>query len=131
VGDFNRCFKNYRTFCLAIQWRRVPLSLQGQAREVRARPPKDLLEADMGAIICKIKAADPSRKKFGCLPYMATCSRGSIVSSFAERINSGTNFVLAKGNTLLSSEEINVLVVLRMNCEFMKYTRTSTAAASR
>ena len=58
---------------------------------------------------------------------MATGSRGSIgallASGFAERVNSAANLILTKGNTLLSDEKVNMLVVLRMNRDFMKYMR--------
>ena len=71
----------------------------------------------------------PRRKlKLGHLLKMVLASRGSIgsllASSFCERINSARNIVMTKGNTLLGDEELNMLVVLRMNREFMKVMRT-------
>ena len=45
--------------------------------------------------------------------------------SFCERVlTSCANDVLTEGNTLLSDEELEMLVVLRMNREFMKFMRT-------
>ena len=42
---------------------------------------------------------------------------------FCERVLSCANDVITDGNTLLSDEEIEMLVVLRMNREFMKFMR--------
>jgi len=43
--------------------------------------------------------------------------------SFCERILSDANDVCHEGNTLLDTEEINMLVVLRMNREFIEHMR--------
>jgi len=43
--------------------------------------------------------------------------------SFCERILSGANDVCHKGNTPLDTKEINMLVVLRMNQEFIRHMR--------
>jgi len=42
---------------------------------------------------------------------------------FCERILSEANDVCNDGNTLLNTEEINILVVLRMNREFIQHMR--------
>ena len=42
---------------------------------------------------------------------------------FCERILSEANDVCNDGNTLLNTEEINILVVLRMNREFIQHKR--------
>jgi len=58
---------------------------------------------------------------------MASASEGQIgalcAESFCERIFSEASDVCHDGNTLLDTEEINILVVLRMNREFMQHTR--------
>ena len=70
---------------------------------------------------------DKDRKKYGWLPKMATCSKGSIgyllTSSFCERINSCANQVLTLGNTLLSDGEMEKLVMCRMNEDFIVFMR--------
>ena len=64
---------------------------------------------------------DVDRTLYGWLPKMATSSKGSIgcvlASSFCERINSCANAVVTEGpgNTLLSDDEMELLVMLRMN----------------
>jgi len=56
---------------------------------------------------------------------MATCFKGSIgsllASSFCERINSCANQVLTLGNTRLSDDEMEKLVMCRMNRDFMVF----------
>ena len=47
-----------------------------------------------------------------------------MASSFCERINSCANIVVTKDNSLLSDEEIDKVVTLRMNRDFMEYMRT-------
>ena len=62
---------------------------------------------------------------FGHLPLMAGCSKGQIgalnAESFAERILSAANLVLTEGNTLLDDSMLEILVLLRINREFMEY----------
>ena len=70
---------------------------------------------------------DKDHKKYGWLPKMATCSKGSIgsllASSFCERINSSANQVLTLGNTLLGDGEMEKLVMCRMNEDFIVFMR--------
>ena len=58
---------------------------------------------------------------------MASCSYGQIgalnAESFCERVLRGAGHVLSEGNTLLDNEELEMLVVLRMNRDFMKFMR--------
>ena len=73
---------------------------------------------------------DPERVKYGFLPLMASCSDGEIgalnAESFSERILSNAN----DGNTLLGDEELEMLVVLRMNRDFMEFMRAYTTTTS-
>ena len=43
---------------------------------------------------------------------------------FCERMLSAAGLVLTEGNTVLKKEEMEKLVLLRMNKEFMKFMRT-------
>ena len=78
--------------------------------------------------------ADKSDHLFGYLPKMETTSKGSIALntavSFCERINSAANQTVTKGNTLLGSDEVNMLTVLRVNLKFMAYMRKRHPKAS-
>jgi len=70
---------------------------------------------------------DKDRSKYGWLPKMATCSKGSIrsllASSSCERINSCANQVLTLGNTLLGDSEMEKFVMCRMIRDFMVFMR--------
>ena len=43
----------------------------------------------------------------------------------------GANFILTDGNSLLSPDEINMLVTLRMNRKFMQFMRENHAKDGR
>jgi len=70
---------------------------------------------------------DKNHSKYGWLPKMVTCSKGSIgsllASSFCERIDSCANQDLTLGNTLLGDGEMEKLVMSRMNRDFMAFMR--------
>ena len=129
--EFESCFKRYRKRSSKIDWRINSKSLQldlvlpeGDGRIELM----DLWNVHMGKVMNEIFIkADENKELYGYLPQMATHSRGSIgaytASSFAERINSAANLVLTNGNSLMNSEEINMLSVLRVNRGFMEYMR--------
>jgi hypothetical protein len=58
---------------------------------------------------------------------MACNSTGQLgalsAESYCERILSCANNVVTTGNTLLSDEEVEMIVILRMNREFMEFMR--------
>eukprot|EP00732_Lithocolla_globosa_P005761 Lithocolla_globosa_v1_NODE_6205_length_1122_cov_61.683224.p1 type:complete len:109 gc:universal NODE_6205_length_1122_cov_61.683224:885-559(-) len=61
------------------------------------------------------------------IPLMASCSPSQIgalnAESFCERVISQGNLVMNDGNTLISDEELEMLVVLRINRKFMEFMR--------
>ena len=85
------------------------------------------MHLDMGVLYRKIIARDTDRTQFGFLPLMAGCTDAQIgalnAESFAERIISASNTVMNEGNTLLNDGDLEKLVVLRMNREFMHHMR--------
>ena len=56
---------------------------------------------------------------------------GACRESFCERVLSAANDVLTEGNTLLDDEELEMLVILRINREFMKFMRANYSHLSR
>jgi len=58
-----------------------------------------------------------------CCPSLGGQTGALYAGSFCERILSEANDVCHDGNTLLDTEEINMLVVLRMNREFIQHMR--------
>ena len=73
-------------------------------------------------------------QSLGLIPLMAGCSSyplGALnAESFCERILSQANNVMTSGNTLLSDEELEMIVILRMNRDFMKFMRKHYADIS-
>ena len=105
------------------------------AAAAAAEPPpsldifEDLMPLNPSRVYkCMIKN-DPDRSKFGHIPLMAAGSKGSIgflpSQSFCERVNSIAKDVMTDAHTLMSDEELEMLVVLRMNRKFMEYMRST------
>ena len=90
-----------------------------------------LLKLNMGPLYTSLQGRT---KEFGYLPLMASCSEGQIgalcAESFCERVLSQCNLVLTEGNTLLSDSDLEMIVVLRMNREFMQFMRSKYAHLS-
>lgn len=87
----------------------------------------DLLPLDMGVLMRKLCKEPTSFENFGYIPLMAGCSPYQIGSlnaeSFCERVISACNLVMTTGNTLLGNEELEMLVLLRINRQFMEHMR--------
>ena len=83
----------------------------------------DLMPLDMRTLYTQLTG----NKSLGLIPLMASCSKGQIgalnAESFCERVLSQSNLVMTDGNTLLSDEEIEMVVILRVNREFMEFMR--------
>jgi hypothetical protein len=88
---------------------------------------EDLMRLDIGTVYKHVGHIDTGKQLFGEIPAMASSSVGQLgalsAESFCERILSCANNVIHKGNTLLSDDELEMLVVLRMNREFMRFMR--------
>lgn len=123
--DFDRHWKAYNIRSQSIDWTQVP----GVSKpEDRAMIWKDLWSADMSYVMKKFFLDDKEcEDKYGHLPKMAVASKGMMgsvmASSFCERINSCANVVCTKNNSLLSDDEIDKVVTLRMNRDFMEFMR--------
>ena len=88
----------------------------------------DLWDVDMGkAIVHEFADVKKSAELFWFLLKIAIAPRGSVgtfqASSFFDRINECANLVVTTGNTALDPEEANILVVLKINREFMGFRR--------
>ena len=104
-----------------------------RARIARAVPTRACTQRGIRAL--DTSSAHSSRShdeqvKFGFLPRMAGCSKGQIgalmAESFCERMLSKANIVMTDGNTLLGDEELKMLVILKVNSEFMTWARSKT-----
>ena len=136
--EFESVFKNYHKLGESIDWAAASVTLDLGLKAPLNGVKHGIMElwyVDMGKVMKHFCIGpDVDRKLYGYLPKMATTSQGSIgalpASSFSERVNSVGNQVLTKGSTLLGPDEINKVVVLRMNRAFMKYMRQSHPEAS-
>ena len=115
--EAHRCFK---------VWRRHQIGWVKEFPEENLSHPldmSDLMALDIGPMYRKLE----QEKVYGYLPLMAGCSTGQIgalnAESFCERTLSCASNVLTEGNTLLGDEELEMLVVLRMNRRFMEFMR--------
>ncbi|KAL1510189.1 hypothetical protein AB1Y20_006519 [Prymnesium parvum] len=124
-SEFKNAFKAWKK--LKIDWKSYFPEHDIPADNHNLDLVKHLMELPMGLFYKKLMRTDPLRLAYGWLPSMALCSRGQIgtllAECFCERILSQANLVLQDGNTLLCNEELEMVVVLRMNRKFMRYMR--------
>ena len=114
------------------------LKAQKQADKTLDQPldlTEDLMNLDVGVLYNEVMRHDQGRKLYGYIPLMASSSTGQLgalsAESYCERVLSCANQVVVNGNTLLKDEEIEMVVVLRMNCEFMQFMRRYYAAEAK
>ena len=104
---------------------------QSQARlrlgSVAVALVKSLQKLNPSYVHKNIEKLETDKRAYGWLPLMASSSWGQIgalcADRFCELILSEANDVCHDGNTLLDTEEINMLIVLRMNREFIQHMR--------
>ena len=81
------------------------------------------MQLDVGPLYLKLD----KKNDFGLIPSMALSSFGQLgalnAESFAERVLSTANDVLTEGKSILGHEEVEMLVLLRINKKFMKSMR--------
>ena len=96
---------------------------------------EDLMNLDMGVLYTHLEKMDTGRQLYGWIPSMACNSywpaRGSerreLLRARAQlREQRGDH-----GNTLLSDEEVEMLVILRMNRDFMSFMREHYGAEAK
>jgi len=96
---------------------------------------EDLMDLDMGVLYTHLEKIDTGRHLYGLIPMMACNSTGQLgalsAESYCERVLSCANNVVTTGNTLLSDEEVEMLVVLRMNREFIEFMRENYGAEAK
>ena len=93
----------------------------------------DLLDADMFKVYSDMLRSETLRiqqrkpEKFGYLPMMTVSVLGGVLNteSFCECVLSCVKLVVSDLHVSLKADEIRMLVMFRMNHEFMEYMRTS------
>ena len=85
------------------------------------------MHLNMGPYYSRLINSDKDANEFGLLPLMAGCCDGQIgalnAESFAERVNSAAKLILTNLNANLNDDDLEKLVVLRMNRDFMIFMR--------
>ena len=126
AGEFKGKFKNWQKYCKEdLDFKKIfpDANLPEQLDVVT-----HLLKLDVGIIYRDITdKIDQKMLRFGFIPLLASCSVGEVgavnAESFCERVLSVCNTAMTDGNTLLSDEELEWLVVLRINSGFMEFMR--------
>ena len=135
-NEFDTCFKKWRRYYKVINWYDVfPNFDKGTS------PPFDLIDdmppLDVGPFYMSLLENSHSGKhpNFGFIPLMAISSQYNIgalnAESFCERIISAGNLVMTDGNTLLNDNELEMLILLRINRDFMIFMREKYAHISK
>ena len=97
----------------------------------------DMLPLDVGPFYMSLLEKSHSGKhpNFGFIPLMAISSQYNIgalnAESFCERIISAGNLVMTDGNTLLNDNELEMLILLRINRDFMTFMQEKYAHISK
>lgn len=87
--------------------------------------PIDLMLLDYGVAIKWLESKQNTKYELGLFPMMARMYLGNnLASSFVERMNSAAKLVMGTARTSLSPEELRMLVVLRINRDFMVFMKT-------
>ena len=118
--EFVSKFRAWRVHPAKVDWKKVDASVN-----VRDSSAPDMLELMAMNVASLYKDLD--KGQFGHLPAMASCSKGQIgalnAESFCERCLSCANLIITEGNTLMHDDEVMMLVILRMNVDFMEFMR--------
>ena len=122
----------------------APQSVQQQGNEIDLGNVEDWLTLDMRRVFDWLSGKTQSithkeattsaaahvvtvlgfKGKLGYIVPMAFAYTGdNMSSSFCERMNSAAKNVMTEGRTLLHAEELEMVVVLRINRDFMEYMK--------
>jgi hypothetical protein len=106
-----------------VNWSNVDPSVT--IRDPSAPDMLELMGMNISALYKRLEEEGGST--FGHLPTMTSCAKGQLgalnAESFCERCMSCANLDVTEGNTILLDEEVTMLVVLRMNVDFMEFMR--------
>ena len=120
-----KVLKNFRK--VVIDWRKEYSDKGLTPRPADLDVFKDLMCLNPGKIYKNLELSDPERKQYGLIPQMAAGSKGCIsflpAASFCERVNSAAKDVMTDAHLLMNDDALEMMVVLRINREFMEYMR--------
>ena len=120
-NEARRVFKSWRKH--QFNWGKTFPDLP-QEKGSRLDLISNLMKVDIGILFRSIQRQNSQQEKFGLIPRIASCFLGRCMAeSFSERTYRCAKDVLTEGNSLLSDEEINMVLVPRMNRPFVEYMR--------
>ena len=134
LEEARRVLKNWKKY--SVDWLSLFPHLKASHKDAESLDlTEDLMRLDIGILYKQLEAMDTTRVQFGWIPTMASSSLGQLgalsTESYCERILSCANNVITKGNTLLADIELEMIVTLRMNREFMRFMRKYYAAQAK
>ena len=135
-NEFDVCFKKWRRHYKDINWRESFPNF-GKDNTAHFDLIDDMLPLDIGPFYMALleKSDSGNHALFGSNPLMAISSQYNIgalnAESFCERIISAGNLVMTDGNTLLDDDELEKLILLRINRNFMTFMRETYAHISK
>ena len=126
LDEAKRALKNWKK--LNVDWLDMfPALVEKKKKNSELDLVEDLMDLDMGVLYTHLEKVDTGRHMYGLIPKMACNSTGQLgalsAESYCERVLSCANNVVVAGNTLLSDEEVEMVVILRMNRQFMEFMR--------
>ena len=122
LEEADTVLKNFRK--LDIEWEKEFEDVKTKEVDIF----DNLMPLNPGKLYLKMQEKDLDGKTYGLIPLMASGSNGAIgflpAQSFCERCNSIAKDVMSDAHTLMNDEDLEMMVVLRMNRKFMEYMRT-------
>ena len=128
-NEFDSILPEWIKYARSIDWRKeFGDELKDSLNDGEAIDVVDhLLPLNIGKLYVKAHRMN----KFGYLPSMASSSSGQLgalmAESYCERIISVGNMISTDRNVLLNDDELEMLVVLKMNKEFIEFMRNNYA----
>ena len=117
--EFDKVYHNWKH--LTPNW------LELFPEELKGKDVSDsevLMPMQLGVVLKNIMDQPNYTLLYGYLPLLSETLLGSMLaSSYVERVNSQAKLVMTTGRTLLAADELENVVMLRMNREFMLHMK--------
>ena len=117
--EFDKVYHNWKH--LTPNW------LELFPEELKGKDVSDsevLMPMQLGVVLKNIMDQPNYTLLYGYLPLLLETLLGSMLaSSYVERVNSQAKLVMTTGRTLLAADELENVVMLRMNREFMLHMK--------
>ena len=123
--EFDKVYHNWKH--LTPNW------LELFPEELKGKDVSDsevLMPMQLGVVLKNIMDQPNYTLLYGYLPLLSETLLGSMLaSSYVERVNSQAKLVMTTGRTLLAADELENVVMLRMNRDFMLHMKEKYALA--